>query len=68
MFVYDVVVEEAHRGRGYGSGLMRAGALWAQQRGAHAIGLNVFGHNHRARTVYDRLGYLVTENIVARAL
>ncbi len=68
VFVYDVVVPEARRGRGHGSGLMRAAALWAQQRGAHAIGLHVFGHNAVARVLYDRLGYHVTEHLVARAL
>lgn len=67
-FVYDVAVEEAHRRRGYGAGLMRAGARWAQQRGAHALGLNVFGHNHGAKALYDRLGYCVVEDLVAKTL
>lgn len=67
-FVYDVVVDPGHRRRGYGAGLMRAGALWSQQRGAHAIGLNVFGHNHGARALYDRLGYHVTETYVGKVL
>ncbi|WP_345459010.1 GNAT family N-acetyltransferase [Nocardioides marinquilinus] len=66
VFVYDVVVEEAHRGRGHGAGIMRAGARWALDHGAHAIGLNVFGYNDVARRLYDRLGYQVTENFVAR--
>jgi RimJ/RimL family protein N-acetyltransferase len=66
VFVYDVVVDEAHRGRGHGAGIMRAGARWAFDRGAHAIGLNVFGYNEVARRLYDRLGYQVTENFVAR--
>ncbi len=67
-FVYDVVVDEAHRRKGYGAGLMRAGALWAQERGAHAIGLNVFGHNDGARALYDRLGYQVTEEFLGKPL
>ncbi|WP_340538781.1 GNAT family N-acetyltransferase [Nocardioides sp. GXZ039] len=67
-FVYDVAVDPAHRRKGYGAGLMRAGALWSRERGAHALGLNVFGHNHGARALYDRLGYLVVETYLGRRL
>jgi GNAT superfamily N-acetyltransferase len=67
-FVYDVVVDEAHRRRGHGAGLMRAGARWARERGHHALGLNVFGHNHGARALYDRLGYQVTEQFLGLRL
>ncbi|WP_139980941.1 GNAT family N-acetyltransferase [Nocardioides litoris] len=67
-FVFDVVVDEAHRRRGYGAGLMRAGARWARDHGALAIGLNVFGHNHGARALYDRLGYVVTEDFWGKPL
>ncbi|WP_170981422.1 GNAT family N-acetyltransferase [Nocardioides dongxiaopingii] len=67
-FVYDVAVHEERRRRGHGAGLMRAGALWARERGAHALGLNVFGHNHAARALYDRLGYHVTEEFLGKRL
>ena len=67
-FVYDVVVDEDQRRRGYGAGLMRAGAVWARARGAHALGLNVFGYNRGAKTLYDRLGYHVVEEYAARAI
>ena len=60
-FVYDVVVLAELRGRGHGAALMTAGAQWAQQRGAIALGLNVFAQNTVARRLYDRLGYVVTE-------
>jgi ribosomal protein S18 acetylase RimI-like enzyme len=49
------------RGQGYGRAIMQLAALWAQQRAAHAIGLNVFSHNTMARDLYERLGYRVTE-------
>lgn len=67
-FVYDVVVDEAHRRKGYGAGLMRAGALWSREHGSHALGLNVFGYNHGARALYDRLGYHVVEEFVGLEL
>ena len=67
-FVYDVVVDEAHRRRGYGAGIMRAGARWSQARGAHALGLNVFGFNRGAKQLYDRLGYHVVEELAAHVV
>ncbi|CAN5589542.1 hypothetical protein BH11ACT8_BH11ACT8_25910 [soil metagenome] len=67
-FVYDVVVDEARRREGHGAGLMRAGAVYAREQGAHALGLNVFGYNHGAKALYDRLGYSVVEEYAARTL
>jgi GNAT superfamily N-acetyltransferase len=59
-FVYDIVVREDQRRRGYGEAIMNAGALWCREQGHFAIGLNVFAHNPGARALYDRLGYEVT--------
>jgi GNAT superfamily N-acetyltransferase len=59
-FVYDIVVREDHRRRGYGAAIMNAGALWCREHGHFAVGLNVFAHNAGARALYDRLGYEVT--------
>jgi GNAT superfamily N-acetyltransferase len=59
-FVYDVVVREDQRRKGYGAAIMNAGALWSREHGHFAIGLNVFAHNTGARALYDRLGYEVT--------
>jgi GNAT superfamily N-acetyltransferase len=59
-FVYDIVVLESQRRRGYGEALMNAGARWCRDRGHPALGLNVFAHNPGARALYDKLGYHVT--------
>jgi GNAT superfamily N-acetyltransferase len=59
-FVYDIVVREDQRRRGYGEAIMNAGALWCREQGHFAVGLNVFAHNPGARALYDRLGYEVT--------
>jgi GNAT superfamily N-acetyltransferase len=59
-FVYDVEVHEAQRRKGYGAGIMNAGAIWCRDLGHPAIGLNVFAHNPHARALYDKLGYRVT--------
>lgn len=67
-FVYDVEVDAEHRRRGYGAGLMRAGALWARGQDAPALGLNVFGYNLAAKALYDRLGYRVVEEHAAHTI
>lgn len=59
-FVYDVVVREDQRRKGYGEAIMNAGAAWARDHGHPSLGLNVFAHNPGARALYDKLGYVVT--------
>ncbi len=61
-FVYDVVVVEDQRRKGYGAAIMNAGARWSRDQGHPVIGLNVFAHNPGARALYDRLGYRVTQD------
>lgn len=56
-WVWDVAIEPAFRGRGYGRAAMELGEQLARARGAATIGLNVFGHNHVARRLYTSLGY-----------
>ncbi len=64
-FVYDIEIAAEHQRRGYGAALMRAGASWSRDHGALALGLNVFGYNHAAKALYDRLGYDVIETFLA---
>jgi ribosomal protein S18 acetylase RimI-like enzyme len=59
-FVFDVQVDESQRGRGYGRAIMTAGEEYARDQGASVIALNVFAQNDIARSLYDKLGYLVT--------
>jgi ribosomal protein S18 acetylase RimI-like enzyme len=63
LFVYDVHVDEAHQGRGYGKAAMLLAEEEARQRGLDRIALNVFGRNEVARRLYRSLGY--EENAVA---
>ncbi|WP_460716131.1 GNAT family N-acetyltransferase [Nocardioides dilutus] len=60
-FVYDVEVDEAERGKGYGRALMHAAADHVRGLGIEILGLNVFGHNHVAHALYDALGYAVVD-------
>ena len=57
MFVYDVVVDELHRGRGLGRAALELVEEEARRRGLSRIELNVFGGNAVARSLYRALGY-----------
>jgi GNAT superfamily N-acetyltransferase len=60
MWLYDINVHPEVRGRGYGSGLLRAVEELAARHGADRLGLNVFGSNPTAIALYERGGYTVT--------
>lgn len=65
-WVYDVEVGEAWRGRGLGAAAMVHGARLTRASGRQWLGLNVFGPNLHARSLYERLGYVVEEEHLAR--
>jgi ribosomal protein S18 acetylase RimI-like enzyme len=57
LFVYDVHIDERHRGRGLGRAAMQLAEEEARRRGMSRIELNVFGGNEVARNLYRSLGY-----------
>lgn len=59
-FIYDITIDEALRGRGYGRAAMRLAEEEARRNGLHALALNVFGQNAIARALYSSLGYRET--------
>ena len=62
VWIYDIEIDRAFRGRGLGRALMLEAHSWAEAQGATAVELNVFGGNAVARGLYTSLGY--TENSV----
>jgi ribosomal protein S18 acetylase RimI-like enzyme len=58
-FVYDVEVNEGHRGQGLGRAIMEGASEIAARDGAGYIGLNVFGFNDVAISLYRSMGYKV---------
>ena len=66
--LYDIEVRPEQRRRGYGGEILDAGARAAVELGAEVLGLNVFGHNHGARALYENAGYAVTEQTFRVAL
>jgi ribosomal protein S18 acetylase RimI-like enzyme len=62
-FVYDILIDPEHRGRGLGRGAMQLAEGEARRLGYAKIELNVFGGNDVARRLYRSLGY--TEQAVS---
>jgi GNAT superfamily N-acetyltransferase len=65
-WVYDVEVDPSRRGHGLGAAAMVHAARWTRAAGLPNLGLNVFGPNAHARSLYERLGYTVEEGHFAR--
>ena len=59
-WVFDIAVDEQHRGAGFGRAAMQLAEKAAAEHGAATLGLNVFGYNTVARGLYDSLGYETT--------
>ena len=62
------MIDEEFRGRGYGREAMLLAEQLARREGALTLGLNVFGHNQVARTLYSSLGYEETAVQMRKAL
>lgn len=56
-YVYDIVIDEGFRGRGFGRATMRAAEDYVKGQGGTRLALNVFGPNTVARALYESLGY-----------
>jgi ribosomal protein S18 acetylase RimI-like enzyme len=57
LFVYDIEIDEPHRGRGLGRATMLAAEDVARAAGHRFVRLNVFGWNTSAQALYRSLGY-----------
>lgn len=58
IWIFDIHVDEAYRGRGFGRAAMLLAEREALTRGIRRIELNVFGGNTVARGLYQSLGYV----------
>ena len=56
-FVFDVIVEPGHEGQGHATRAFGRMEDEVRRQGLAGIGLHVFGHNPRARALYERLGF-----------
>jgi len=51
-------VADGHRGRGVGAALLQELIAWSRDQGAHKVTLTVWPHNHPARRLYKRFGFI----------
>jgi ribosomal protein S18 acetylase RimI-like enzyme len=66
--IYQIEIDEAHRGHGFGRAAMNLAEAEARSRGLGRIALNVFGGNEVARNLYWSLGYVETSVQMAKEL
>jgi ribosomal protein S18 acetylase RimI-like enzyme len=67
-FVYEVLVYEEFRRRGYGRAGMLALEEKARALGIPKMALHVFGSNQGALALYQEIGYEITDYSMAKAL
>ena len=67
-FVYDIEVDSDQQSRGYGSQALSALEEKVRALGLDRIELHVFGYNHRARQLYEKLGYEITNINMAKLI
>jgi RimJ/RimL family protein N-acetyltransferase len=68
MFIYDFRTDEPFRRKGYGEQAMHAAEEQAKALGLDTLALHVFGFNHGARALYEKLGYEITNINMAKKL
>ena len=59
-WIYDLAIDDEHRGKGYGRALLNGLEQVARDHDLESIALNVFAGNDYARQLYERAGYAPT--------
>ncbi|MBP8661285.1 MAG: GNAT family N-acetyltransferase [Mesotoga sp.] len=59
-FIYDLIIFDKFRKRGYGRAALVALEEYAKEKGIASISLHVFAHNAAALSLYRKMGYEVT--------
>ena len=60
-FIFDFVIDEEFRGKGYGKQALAAMDEVLVTMGVESVGLHVFGDNHIAQELYKKAGFQVTD-------
>jgi ribosomal protein S18 acetylase RimI-like enzyme len=68
VWIYDIIIHEDFRRRGYASRTLELVEERARDLGAKSVELHVFGHNRGARALYEKLGYNITSITMAKPI
>jgi ribosomal protein S18 acetylase RimI-like enzyme len=66
--VWEIFLDEGHRGQGIGTQTMLLAEDEVRSRGGSEMTLNVFGHNDVARHVYEKVGYQTSATQMRKVL
>jgi ribosomal protein S18 acetylase RimI-like enzyme len=67
-WIYEIAIDEEHRGKGYGRALLNGLEQFAREHCLESIGLNVFAGNDYAQRLYERAGYKPTSIHMSKRL
>ena len=67
-YLFHIYIDEAYRGKGYGTNTLAKLHLLAREFGVTSLGLSVFGNNDKAYQLYKRLGYKITSTAMQKSL
>ena len=67
-FIYDIQVDATMRGKGYGTQALKLLEEKVKALDLDTIGLHVFGFNHTAQALYEKMGYDITNINMAKKL
>lgn len=57
VYIWDIIIDQDQRGKGFGKQVMQAIEEQVIKLGHSRIALNVFGHNTPAVSLYKKMGY-----------
>jgi ribosomal protein S18 acetylase RimI-like enzyme len=67
-FIFYIEISPEFRRQGFAAAAMKQLEVEAKRWGAETIRLHVFGHNAAARPLYEKLGYIPTNIVMAKTL
>ena len=68
VWIYDIIIHENFRRKGYASRTLELVEDRARELGARSVELHVFGHNHGARALYEKVGFDETSITMAKPI
>jgi ribosomal protein S18 acetylase RimI-like enzyme len=68
VWIYDIIIHENFRRKGYASRTLELIEDRATELGARSVELHVFGHNHGARALYEKVGFNETSITLAKPI